>query len=83
MINNPNIRVQSGDPRANNLGSQGSQGQQGIVEGKLRRPSGQSPPVVGTKAIQMSSQNLNIGTLSNNDTSSPPPMRSSNLTNMN
>ena len=83
MVTNPNMRVHSGDPRANNTGSQGSQGQQGIVEGQLRRPSGQSPIVVGTKTVQMSSANLKGSILSNNDAHSPPPMRNNNLVNMN
>lgn len=76
------MRVNSGDPRANNTGSQGSQGQQGIVEGQMRRPSGQSPIVVGTKTVQMSSVNLNGAGPLNTDAYSPPPMRNGNMVNM-
>ena len=77
------MRVQSGDPKANVTGSQGSQGQQAgfLVDGQFRRPSGQSP-LEGTKHVRMSSQNLNGGTISNKDAHSPPPMKSAALVNL-
>jgi hypothetical protein len=86
VISNQGVRVQSGDPRQNQIGSQGSQGAQAgfLVDGQLRRPSGQSPLVVGAKMVQMSSQNLNAaGTLSNKDANSPPPMKNTGIININ